>query len=321
MIGIRKKIVASFIIAMVSLTTVSAFAAQVVDKKVATVTAKSGLNVRKNPKVESGNKIGVVLNGQKYNVLEEKNGWCKISVKGLEGWVSKDYLSITTEKVEKPEKPQKPEKETKYLYVNVDGLNFRESPTTKSKILSVLDKGEKIEFLEDCKGWTKVSYKGQIGYLGSSYLTDKPIENDKVENPTIDKPSSEKPDSDNINENVDVIEVANEQIGKPYKYAAVGPESFDCSGLIQYIFKEKGIKLPRTSKQQSTYGETVCYTDLEPGDLVFSSTDGSGKVSHVGIYIGNDEMIHAPKPGDVVKKEKINSRYWNKAYLWSKRVM
>lgn len=314
MINIKKKVIASIIISIMSLTSMSVFAAETTNKKVATVTAKSGLNVRTSPKVEANNKIAVALNGEKYDVLEEKNGWCKINIKGQYGWVSKQYLNIKTENIEKPEKPVNPEKESEYLYVNANGLNFRQQPTTKSKVLGVLGKGTKVEVLEDCKGWTKVNYKGQVGYLGSSYLIAKPIENDKIDKPIIEKPDTNP-------EDVDVIDLAYEQIGKPYKYASVGPESFDCSGLIQYIFKEKGINLPRTSKSQSMYGKTVCYSELKPGDLVFSSTDGSGKVSHVGIYIGNDEMIHAPKPGDVVKKAKINNAYWNGAYLWAKRVM
>ena len=66
---------------------------------------------------------------------------------------------------------------------------------------------------------------------------------------------------------------------------------------------------------------TVSKSNLKVGDLIFSSTNGTGKVSHVGIYIGNGEMIHAPKPGDVVKISNINNSYWNNAYLWSKRVL
>ncbi|MDU2197815.1 MAG: C40 family peptidase, partial [Peptostreptococcaceae bacterium] len=97
---------------------------------------------------------------------------------------------------------------------------------------------------------------------------------------------------------------------------------FDCSGLTYYVFKNAvGISLPRTSTEQSKTGTTVSKSNLQPGDLIFSSTNGTGNVSHVGIYIGNNEMIHAPKPGDVVKKTKINNSYWENAYLWAKRYI
>ena len=100
------------------------------------------------------------------------------------------------------------------------------------------------------------------------------------------------------------------------------PNTFDCSGLMTYIFKNgAGINLPRTSKQQSTFGVTVSKDNLQPGDLIFSSTDGSGGVSHVGIYVGNGQMIHSPKPGDTVRKTSINNSYWSGVYLWAKRVM
>ncbi|SCH77072.1 Probable endopeptidase YafL precursor [uncultured Clostridium sp.] len=116
--------------------------------------------------------------------------------------------------------------------------------------------------------------------------------------------------------------MANKQIGKPYVWGAEGPNAFDCSGLTYYVYKTAlGITLPRTSTEQSKTGTTVSRSNLQPGDLIFSSTNGSGSVSHVGIYIGNGQMIHAPKPGDTVKKTNINTTYWNNAYLWAKRYI
>ena len=78
---------------------------------------------------------------------------------------------------------------------------------------------------------------------------------------------------------------------------------------MTYIYKNAvGINLPRASTEQSTFGTTVSRSNLQEGDLIFSSTNGTGKVSHVGIYVGNGEMIHSPKPGDVVKKTSINKK-------------
>ncbi|MBB3677702.1 C40 family peptidase [Modestobacter versicolor] len=93
------------------------------------------------------------------------------------------------------------------------------------------------------------------------------------------------------------VSTAMAQIGKPYVWAAAGPNSFDCSGLVQYAYAAAGVSLPHSSRSQAAAGQAVSRDQLQPGDiLAFYSP-----VSHVGIYIGNGQMVHAPTSGDVVK--------------------
>ncbi|AZM48212.1 glycoside hydrolase [Streptomyces sp. WAC 06738] len=99
-----------------------------------------------------------------------------------------------------------------------------------------------------------------------------------------------------------VLAFAEAQLGKPYVWGATGPDSYDCSGLTQAAWREAGISLPRTTYDQVNAGTQVAKADLQPGDLVFFYDD----VSHVGIYVGNGQMIHASKPGDDVKYESID---------------
>ncbi|NUP30388.1 MAG: hypothetical protein HOV66_18725 [Streptomycetaceae bacterium] len=89
------------------------------------------------------------------------------------------------------------------------------------------------------------------------------------------------------------VQAAYAQLGKPYVWGATGPGSFDCSGLTQFVWKAAGVTLPRTTYQQVKAGPTIPKSELQPGDLVFFYSD----LHHVGIYIGNGKMIHAPKPG------------------------
>ncbi len=98
-----------------------------------------------------------------------------------------------------------------------------------------------------------------------------------------------------------VLAFARAQIGKPYVWGAAGPDSYDCSGLTQKAWAAAGIELPRTTWDQVKVGTTVSVDNAKPGDLVFFYDD----ISHVGIYIGNGEMIHAPKPGANVRTESI----------------
>ncbi|WP_399086976.1 NlpC/P60 family protein [Streptomyces sp. BBFR2] len=94
---------------------------------------------------------------------------------------------------------------------------------------------------------------------------------------------------------------ARAQMGKPYVWGATGPNSYDCSGLTQAAWKAAGVDLPRTTWDQVKFGQRVATKDLAPGDLVFFYND----ISHVGMYIGDGKMIHAPKPGASVRIESI----------------
>ncbi len=102
-----------------------------------------------------------------------------------------------------------------------------------------------------------------------------------------------------------VVAAAMAQRGKPYVWAASGPGSFDCSGLTQYAYRAAGISLPHSSRMQSQMGSAVSRSALQPGDLVFFYSP----VSHVGIYVGNGQMVHAPTSGDVVKVAPLGSGF------------
>jgi cell wall-associated NlpC family hydrolase len=103
---------------------------------------------------------------------------------------------------------------------------------------------------------------------------------------------------------VEAIRFAQKMLGKPYRWGAEGPSSFDCSGLTSWAFKQAGITLPRSSSQQAKVGTPVSTSELRPGDLVFFYSP----VSHVGIYVGDGKMINAPQTGDVVKYSNITDR-------------
>ena len=102
------------------------------------------------------------------------------------------------------------------------------------------------------------------------------------------------------------VTLAKSQLGKPYKWGATGPSSFDCSGLIYWVARQMGKSIPRTSREQSNYGQSVSKNALQPGDCVFFANKNG--VHHVGMYVGNGEFIHAPKSNDVVRISKLSSR-------------
>jgi cell wall-associated NlpC family hydrolase len=99
------------------------------------------------------------------------------------------------------------------------------------------------------------------------------------------------------------VDTALAQLGDPYVWAGAGPNTFDCSGLTQYAYAAAGVSLPHSSRMQSQMGVPVSVSNLQPGDLAFFYSP----VSHVGIYIGNGQLVHAPTSGDVVKVTNLAS--------------
>lgn len=108
----------------------------------------------------------------------------------------------------------------------------------------------------------------------------------------------------------DVVKEASKYLGDPYVFGAEGPNTFDCSGLVEYVYRKFGIKTPRVAADQAHFGVPITRAKIQPGDLIFFNWHGGSSADHVGIYAGNGEMIHAPHTGTVVKRVKLNSYYW-----------
>ena len=112
-----------------------------------------------------------------------------------------------------------------------------------------------------------------------------------------------------------VVQIAMQYLGDPYVWGAEGPTTFDCSGLVTYVFAQVGISLPHFAASQWNYGTYVPYDQLRPGDLVFFENLG-----HVGIYVGSGDYIQAPQPGDVVKVTPLSESWSAANYYGAKRI-
>lgn len=111
-------------------------------------------------------------------------------------------------------------------------------------------------------------------------------------------------------------------LGVAYRYGGTSVSTgFDCSGFMQHIFKRAmGINLPRTSAEQAQMGTPVARSELQPGDMVFFRTLGGSRISHVGLYIGNDRFIHAPRTGKNIEITSLSHKYWSGKYAFARRV-
>lgn len=161
---------------------------------------------------------------------------------------------------------------------------------------------------------------------------DQPAQSWKKQ-PTAPKAPELKPDNSSYFEQVkppelkiqsykgqSIVALAEQYLGVPYRYGGNTPrEGFDCSGFVRYIFKLKGVQLPRLANHQALQGQAISKSNLEPGDLVFFK---SGRVvSHVGIYVGGNQFIHAPRTGRVVSYDKLSTRYFARRYYGARRIL
>ena len=274
-----------------------------------TVTA-STLNIRSGPST-SNSIVGKAYKGNTVDILSSSNGWYKVKLSnGQVGWASGDYISKGGESGGGSTETPATGKGT----VTASALNIRSGPSTSNSIVGKAYKGNTVDILSSSNGWYKVKLSnGQVGWGSSDYIS-------KGGEGSGGSEGSGGGSSETNNAQA-IINTAKAQLGKPYVWGAEGPNSFDCSGLVYYVYGQHGIKMPRTSREQANVGTTISQSKLQPGDLIFSSTDGSGGVNHVGIYIGNGQMIHAPNSNDVVKTTNINSSYWQNTYVKAKRVL
>ncbi len=149
--------------------------------------------------------------------------------------------------------------------------------------------------------------------------TDKPVETAQTvpAEPIPDKPATQPPEGSRLGS--DAATLAREQLGKPYQWGASGPNKFDCSGLVMYVYDNLGVKLPRVTGEQAYAGVHVDREDLQPGDLVFFKLSGS-RIDHVGIYLGHAKFVHAPRKHQPVRTDSLNDSYWGGRFKGGRRL-
>lgn len=298
---------------------------------------KSPVYLRSEKSISS-KKLGVLEKNTKVQGVVE-DGWFKTSVNGNNGFISKKYLQNTKIEEKKNNELQvseitnkeqvKKSNSTKFEGANYTGyvkeaVNVRDKDSMDSNVVSVLEKGTKVSGIKG-KNWLKLS-EGK--YISVNYIQDNKVEtNQKIDTEVKDSYKKES-NSKVVRSNEGgsgsaVAQAAYNYLGEKYVWGSAQPGvGFDCSGLTSYLYnKVCGISLYRNSAAQSNNGYPVSKSNLKQGDLLFFSTNGSGSISHVGIYVGNGKMIHASTPSTGVIISDIDSNYYSNTFVTARRIL
>jgi uncharacterized protein YgiM (DUF1202 family) len=273
------------------------------------------VNVRSQPNTD-GEILGKIYDGAVAQILEtagENDEWFHVTSGSVEGYIKAEYFIYGEEALAVID-----DYVTRWAVVQADRLNVRKEPDISSKRIGYLDNGEKALVLEDCGEWVKVQYGGnEEGYVSSDYIMileeftyAKSIEEERAEleaakalkerqetsedsapeDVTVTPPTNNYSDNEELR--TEIVNYAMQFLGN--KYVSGGNSLItgtDCSGFTSLIYADFGYSISRTpAGQYSSAGRAVDYSEAQPGDIICY---GTSKCTHVGIYIGNGQIIHS----------------------------
>lgn len=304
------------------------------------------------PLLSSSKTIEIEKNAE-VRVLQVLNNWVYVSNSKTSGWIVKQKLQPVNKEQPKETENNKPEENdkntntstaTRTAYVNVENANIREKPTTDSEHVDTLKLNTEVTILGEEENWYKVKAGKVEGYIYSKLVSDEKVKQTTSsrsgENRTVAKTvtKTEEPKQEN-NENTNktepeqststsqtvtgasIVEYAKKYLGCKYVSGGNGPKSFDCSGFTTYVYKHFGYSLNRTSGGQASNGVKVEKANLQAGDILIFLNDAKTKIGHVGIYISNNNFIHAANPSRGVTIDSITSSYYAPRYVSARRII
>ena len=252
------------------------------------VISSGNLNIRQEASTDS-EVIGILTNHNACELLEDAGEWYKVTSGKVTGYVNKQYL-VTGDEAESIA-----EQEIKTVAtVNTETLNVRAEKSTEAAVLSQVGNSEAFTVNSVADGWVEISVDDSVGYISQDYVTlaqalptAKTIEQVKYGDGVSDVRAS-------------VVSYALQFVGNRYVWGGTSLENgVDCSGFTMRILGKYGISLPHSSRAQPSYGTKISASEAKPGDLFFY---GSGRsISHVAIYIGNGQIVHASNKRDGIK--------------------
>lgn len=282
---------------------------QVTSKKGEVINASAGLRVRSEANTNSSI-LGYLYTGDKVDITGESGNWYKINYNGKTAYVSKEYVKEVSEGNSNSggsDSSVIENKRGKVYNTGGSGLTVRTEATTSSLALGYLMEGQVIEITGTSGDWYKIIFNGKPGYVSSKYIKIVEDLTDEESNSIFEKAfaamkaqlgspyvwggSGEYLTTSSLNSLKAKFpnETAKGWYVRAERYVDKGYRAFDCSGLMQWGFRQAGVVIGRTTWAQIGEGREVSLSDIKPGDLLFYSS-----LDHVGMYIGDGKWIESP---------------------------
>lgn len=260
------------------------------------IVESSGLRLRAKPNTDA-DIISTASYGDNVVIIRQVDNWYLVDYNLDIGYMSADYVTFK----------ERENVELGYGKANTSAVNMRSTPSSDGDLVYQLPYGDKAYIIGFNCGWYKVQYNGSTGYIRSDLLE------------LTEKPKYNSASSSYTSLSTQVINYAMNFLGTPYVWGGTTPSGFDCSGYTKYIYQNFGYGINRTAAQQLSNGYSV--SELQIGDLVFfaNTYSSSAAATHVGIYIGSNQFIHAAAGG--VKITNLSDSYYASRYVGARRIL
>ena len=247
--------------------------------------------------------------GTQVDVLSSaENGWYQIAFGELSGYVSSEYLLLNSAEgvvaavASAAPSDQAEETPAQYARVTASSLNVRAGAGTDYDKVGSLRCGAVVEILGQSDGW----YQIESGYISAEYTV--PASADEAASSSLGQ---------------QIADYALQFVGYPYVYGGSSPSGFDCSGFTSYVYRQFGYSLNRSAANQLDNGTPVSMSELQPGDLVLFKKAGTGskRASHVGLYIGGGQFVHASTSTVGVIISNMTDAYYTTGFVGGRRIV
>lgn len=255
--------------------------------------AQDYINIRSSPEDKGiENIIGKFPSFAGANILSEENGWLKIESGGITGYVKAELVARGKEA-----ENLALEHATVMAIVNTDALNVRSNPDLNSSAWTKITRDQRYSVVNQLDGWVQLDLDSGDDEDGEQGAFVSTRDNNVSVSYALYEAISYRPAQDRANQAAkrrsDLVNFACQFVGNPYVWGGTSlTRGCDCSGFTQTIMSKYGVSLPRVSREQAKTGIKVSSENIKPGDLIFYA-NRRGVINHVGIYIGNGQVVNA----------------------------
>ena len=240
--------------------------------------------------------LGTYNTGTKMTITGQSGDWYAVTYNGMKGYVYKQYLSQSGSSAQVTEMSATAAHTTA-------GVNLREGPSTAYPSKRVLAAGTSVTVNGKSGQWYRVDWSGVGGYIYQDYVSLS---------------SGQSGGGSTVGDKL--VTEAKKYLGVPYVYGGTSPSGFDCSGFVYYVYKQCGYSITRTATAQNSVGSAVSRSDLKPGDIIIFLNGAKTSIGHSGMYIGNNQFIHASSGGGRVMISGLSESYYNARFYSARRV-